>query len=197
MKNIRDAADKKQRIMETAIKLISKKGYHGATTALIAKKAGVSQGLIFHYFKNKEGLFFSILEDASKKFQVEIKKNTHSECDILKKIENVALTYSEIVENHEELFIILLRQITGSGLDLRKEKLNKLTLTEPIKLFREILEEGVKQEVIRDIDLDVATSSFFGMLEFNVFRWLMTGKSFQIRGTIKNTMDIFIRGIRK
>ena len=137
------------------MKVISKRGYHGATTILIAKEAKVSQGIIFHYFKTKEDLFFSILENGSRKFREEIEKNISSEVNALKRIEKIALTYCEMIEKQEDFFGILIKQVGGSGLNI--EKINKLGMTESVKLLREIFEEGTKQGVIRRINLDVAT----------------------------------------
>jgi len=137
------------------MKVISKRGYHGATTILIAKEAKVSQGIIFHYFKTKEDLFFLILENGSRKFREEIEKNISSEVNALKRIEKIALTYCEMIEKQEDFFGILIKQVGGSGLNI--EKINKLGMTESVKLLREIFEEGIKQGVIRRINLDVAT----------------------------------------
>lgn len=46
----------KQAIMDASIRLISLHGYNATTTALIAKEIGLSETIIFKYFKNKENL---------------------------------------------------------------------------------------------------------------------------------------------
>lgn len=190
-----ETLDKRQRIIDAAIKLLSKKGYHRATTTLIAKEAGVSQGLIFHYFGNKEELFFSIIEDGSKRFREEIEKSIYGERNTLKKLEKAALTYCKMIEKHQDFFVILAKQAVRSGLSM--EKLNKLTTTESVKMLRGVLEEGIKQRVIREIDLDMAVCSFFGILEFNALRWVKSNKSFPLKESISGAVDIFIRGIRR
>ena len=48
--------DKQQNIINAALDLFSKDGFHGTSTSKIATKAGVSEGLIFRHFKNKKGL---------------------------------------------------------------------------------------------------------------------------------------------
>lgn len=53
--------NKQQKIINAAIDLFSKNGFNATSTIKIAKKAGVSEGLIFRHFKNKEGLIQSIL----------------------------------------------------------------------------------------------------------------------------------------
>ncbi len=54
--------EKKKRIMETGMDLISKNGYHNTTTADIAKAAHVSTGIVYSYFKDKKDILLYGLE---------------------------------------------------------------------------------------------------------------------------------------
>ena len=49
-------AESKHRIMEAAFELIAKSGYESTSISMIAKKAGVSKGLLYNYFESKEDL---------------------------------------------------------------------------------------------------------------------------------------------
>ncbi|SOE20106.1 DNA-binding transcriptional regulator, AcrR family [Spirosomataceae bacterium TFI 002] len=51
---------KKENILNAALELFALEGYYATSTSAIAKKAGVSEGLIFRHFKNKEGLLEAI-----------------------------------------------------------------------------------------------------------------------------------------
>ena len=53
--------EKKELILETALKLFAERGFDTTPTSQIAKEAGVSEGLIFRHFTNKEGLMDAIL----------------------------------------------------------------------------------------------------------------------------------------
>ncbi len=53
----------KKRIMRAAFALYAKKGIHGTNSKEIAKKAGVSIGSFYSYFKNKKSLLLEMLED--------------------------------------------------------------------------------------------------------------------------------------
>lgn len=48
--------EKEQKILDAALKLFVERGFHGTSTAEIAKTAGVATGTLFHYFKTKEEL---------------------------------------------------------------------------------------------------------------------------------------------
>ncbi len=52
------------RIMNAAIELFAKKGYHGTSISQIAAKAGIAKGLTYHYFKSKPDLLDEILKQA-------------------------------------------------------------------------------------------------------------------------------------
>jgi AcrR family transcriptional regulator len=56
--------DKKEKILTVALALFSSQGFDSTSTSLIAKKAEVSEGLIFRHFTNKEGLLMAIMEKA-------------------------------------------------------------------------------------------------------------------------------------
>ena len=53
--------EKKQLIMDTAIELFAQNGYGSTSISEIAKKGGISKGLLYNYFKSKEELLEAIL----------------------------------------------------------------------------------------------------------------------------------------
>lgn len=55
--------EKKQRIKEAAVKLMSEKGYHSTSSNEIAKEADVSIGTFYSYFKDKKALYTELVED--------------------------------------------------------------------------------------------------------------------------------------
>ena len=61
--------EKQENILKAALKLFAQEGYASTSTSKVAKVAGVSEGLIFRHFGNKEGLLNAILEMASEVMQ--------------------------------------------------------------------------------------------------------------------------------
>jgi AcrR family transcriptional regulator len=62
--------DRKESILKSAIPLFAKQGYNGTTTKMISEAAGISEALLFKYFKNKKELF------------IELKKQVYPKVDI-------------------------------------------------------------------------------------------------------------------
>lgn len=61
--------EKQEKIIQAALLLFAKEGYNATSTSKVAKQAGVSEGLIFRHFKNKEGLLQAILEFGAEKLK--------------------------------------------------------------------------------------------------------------------------------
>src|SRR5215213_4392263 len=62
------AKDKRATIFQAALELIAERGFHGAPMSLVAKRAGVSAGIIYHYFASKEELIHALYHQVSADF---------------------------------------------------------------------------------------------------------------------------------
>ena len=61
--------EKQEKILQAALQLFAKEGFHATSTSKVAKAAGVSEGLIFRHFGNKEGLLQAILKEGENKLK--------------------------------------------------------------------------------------------------------------------------------
>lgn len=81
--------DKKEAILEAALEEFAIGGYENASTNKIVEKAGISKGLLFHYFGNKKGLFIYVynyyFEFLKRKLYIKVDTK---ERDILERVKN-------------------------------------------------------------------------------------------------------------
>lgn len=56
--------EKRKLILETALELFAENGYYGTSISHIAKKAGISKGLLYNYFESKEDVLKSIIQSG-------------------------------------------------------------------------------------------------------------------------------------
>jgi AcrR family transcriptional regulator len=61
-------SDKREAILAATLRLVSERGFHDAPMSLIAREAGVSAGIIYHYFDNKEALIHALFIQAKRDF---------------------------------------------------------------------------------------------------------------------------------
>ncbi len=62
------AEETRRRILEAAVDAFSEQHYDDVAVGDIASAAGVAHGLMFHYFKNKRGLYLAAMEEAAREF---------------------------------------------------------------------------------------------------------------------------------
>ena len=64
-RTVKTVEDRREQIMEAALRVFSKKGYAHSSNKDIAREAGITAGLIYHYFESKEALLKTIFEERS------------------------------------------------------------------------------------------------------------------------------------
>src|ERR1700720_587575 len=57
--------DRREQIIDAAMRIFAQKGFARATNKDIAREAGITPGLIYHYFESKEALLKAIIEGRS------------------------------------------------------------------------------------------------------------------------------------
>ncbi len=103
---------KKRDIIDAAIFLFAQNGFSATPTTAVAKKAGVAQGLIFHYFKTKEGILVEIIAELGDKYISETDKiiaNSENGLDAIINIIQFHFMFEN--ENTTELMVLLLHDI--------------------------------------------------------------------------------------
>lgn len=66
------AKEKQDRMINAALKVFAENGYKGASTDDIVKEAGISKGLLFHYFTNKIGLYTFVYDYSVRYMMLEM-----------------------------------------------------------------------------------------------------------------------------
>ncbi|MEH7179780.1 TetR/AcrR family transcriptional regulator [Neobacillus vireti] len=107
--------DKKEIIIENAVGVFAERGYYKATTAMVAKAAGVTQPYVFHFFENKEELFKAVIDTAFGRIY-DTFKEVHAPADQL--IETMGQAFEQIIQTHrdEVLMVMQAHAISDTGI---------------------------------------------------------------------------------
>lgn len=162
--------EKQVRIINAAIKEFAHKGYKNASTNEIVKEAGISKGLLFHYFKNKKALFLFLydysIEALSKEF-FDLSKTFLPEKEYFKKMRQMFLFEYELFKKHPEMYDFFKSTVELEPGDLKDEvesRYQKLLM----KDFRDTLEDFDKSKFKEGIDIKKAINtinwSVYGLL---------------------------------
>jgi len=117
-------------ILNAALKEFARKGYSEASTNVIAKEAGISKGLMFHYVSSKENLFFLVYDYFTDIMDKEYFSLMNlDETDIFERLRQSYLLQLELVIKHPWIF-----------------ELNKLSAASNPEEIKEALEKRATQK---------------------------------------------------
>lgn len=145
-------------VLETALSLFSVHGYFNTSIHDIRKEAGVSIGAIYHHFKNKEALAFSLYESLLQQMEnvilssISDKQGCHLKCKgIIESLFELTLSQPQSMQ-----FILLAQH---------REYLPDeapICSSAPFQLMKNVIQDGIKNGEVRQIDSWVAASAMFG-----------------------------------
>ena len=95
MRISKEPEERKQEILETAIKLFSVNGFEKTSISDIAKEIGIAQGLCYRYFPSKDVLFQSAINEYSNILVANMTKNINIKKDSLKDILRKMILFAE------------------------------------------------------------------------------------------------------
>ena len=157
--------NKKSIIFKTAIRLFSAQGYEVTTTLQVAKEVGVTEPAVFYYFKNKNDLFYNVLEEAAKVYSDRIDA---VELDVPTSFEPFAalirIHFSVVVEESE--FMRILLRTCPVRLEDPESTCTKVYREAKFKLketVMEILEKGMTTGEFIQVDIDATSNMLIAL----------------------------------
>jgi TetR/AcrR family fatty acid metabolism transcriptional regulator len=156
--------EKQSVIFEAALKIIKEKGFHRARMADIAEEAGISYGLVYHYYKSKDDLFNDILNQWWANIYQLLDKVQNSEDDFHLKLRGLILYFLNTYQRKPDLMNIFITQISRSSNNLTKTRLD--FFKKFIALTEAILIQGQRKGILRsDFETLYLTYIFLGALD--------------------------------
>ena len=189
--------DKRSRILKDAVKVFAQLGFYNAKVSQIAKNAGIADGTIYLYFKNKDEILISIFEEEMAKFIAKVSKEIESETDVKSRLQVFAKTHLNFVKENPKLAQVFQLELRQSNKFIKEYAGSKLR--EYLNVAGDIFEEGQRQGVIRkDLHPGLMKRALFGSLDEVATHWvLMKNGKYDLEKSAEQIADIFINGIAK
>lgn len=173
----------KNKIYNVSIELMDKKGFNNITIEEISKKAGVSVGAFYHYYKSKDDIFFEIYKKADEYFKNEVAQELDDPS--LNALDKIVLFFSHYAKYNTERGIENVSQLYNTKNKLFIEKGRYL-----INLLQKIVEEGQKQnEIFTEMTSESITEYLFIVSRGVVIDWCFHDGDYDLQAN----MDLFIK----
>ena len=187
--------EKKNRIIEAAVKVFALKGFYLAKVSDVAKAADVADGTIYLYFKNKDDLLISLFEQKMELILQRFREHLQNIVDPVEKLHNLIDLYFELIEEDKDLadvFQVELRQSTKFLKDYHNQK-----FLDFLSLIASIIQEGMENGYFRaDLNLDVVKIMIFGTLDEVARQWILGADSiYSLDDVKKDVKHILTNGL--
>lgn len=191
----RRGGDKRDRILEAAVKVFARSGFHATRVSDVAKSAGVADGTIYLYFSSKEQLLVSLFEDRVERLLAFMREELPKKPNAPAKLRAVIDMQLGLLEGERELaevITIILRQSTR----LMKEFAAPRFLAYLDAIAKIVAEGQAAGDFRRDVSPSIAARAVFGALDGITLTWAL-GKA--ERGALGRAAtqlaDVLLRGL--
>jgi TetR/AcrR family fatty acid metabolism transcriptional regulator len=165
------APDKRRAILDAAITVFAREGFHSARVSDVATEAGVAYGLVYHYFDSKDQMLnelfserWALLLEASQEMQ----KSDASPRD---KLAGVASFIVESYRHEPELMKVIIVEVTRAANSFGRTHLPEIR--QAYDLVAEIVSDAQEAGEFRDdVDPNFAAMLFYGAIEQLLSGWI-------------------------
>jgi len=159
------AGVRKKQITKAAYEVIAEKGYYNFTMMDIAKRAGVSSGLIHHYFRDKENMLVTLLREMQQDVRAKLENATENLSDPRQKLDIFMNQAFGLVESDREYAYVIFDFLTQVKYNDRMKRI----LTKLYRGYRETCEAIVKEGIEKGVFKKGADSHFIATLVITAF----------------------------
>lgn len=184
---------KYMQIIDAAVVVIAENGYHQAQVSKIAKQAGVADGTIYLYFKNKEDILISLFQEKMGTFVEKIQQKIAGKDSAIEKLLMMVESHFQLLSEDRHLAIVTQLEIRQSNKELRL-KINEV-LKNYLQVVDQIILEGKeKGEFNPKLDTRLARQMIFGTIDETITSWVMNEQRYDLLALAPSVHQLLICG---
>ncbi|MFC4801022.1 TetR/AcrR family transcriptional regulator [Neobacillus sp. GCM10023253] len=184
---------KYMQIIDAAVIVIAENGYHQAQVAKIAKQAGVADGTIYLYFKNKEDILISLFEEKMGSFVEKIDEEIAGKKTAAEKLLVLVETHFQLLSEDHHMAIVTQLELRQSNKELRM-RINNV-LKGYLQVIDKIIIEGIETgEFSETLDVRLARQMVFGTIDEIVTSWVLNEEKFNLTALAPKVHRLLING---
>jgi TetR/AcrR family fatty acid metabolism transcriptional regulator len=188
--------EKRERILQSAIRVFAKKGFYNTRVSEIARTAGVADGMIYLYFKNKDDILISIFTDRIGTLNDEMLRQLASLGSPSEKIQRIVSVQLGLLRGHKDLAEVITINLRQSNRFLKQYAAPGFNRY--LDIIAGVVQEGQERGEFRtDVSPRVAACSLFGALDGLTLTWVLGSRDAdRLARAGQQVAHIFIEGLR-
>ena len=186
---------KKETIINAAIKVFAGKGFFNSKVADVAREAGVADGTIYLYFKNKDDLLISLFETKMEEILQRFQGILGQPLTPPQKLEQFIDLYFQMIREDKELAEVFQVELRQSSKFLKQYHNQKFL--DFLGIIERIIRDGRDSGHFRsDTRIHTIKIAIFGALDELAREWILVqGKTDELKGYASELTKTFIKGL--
>lgn len=163
--------DRRRQILDAAVRVFARQGFHATRVADIAIEADVAYGLVYHYFSSKEEVLNELFSERWSLLISAVDEADRSAGTTREKLARVATFIVDSYRNDPELMKVIIVEVTRAANTFGRTHLTEIRRA--YESIARIVVEGQESGEIRDdIDPTFASMVFYGAIEQMLSGWI-------------------------
>ncbi len=164
----------RERILEAAVSVFSRKGYHDTRVDEIVEESRTSKGAVYFHFPSKEQIFLALVDEFASLLQQKLVSTITEKGDGVLGVDAALRVGLETFAKYRSLAKIFLVQAVGLGSAFEEKRLQILDRFAAV--IQQYLEKAVADGDIPALDTRIAAYAWIGAINEVVIRWVHTGE---------------------
>ncbi|MFC2038708.1 TetR family transcriptional regulator [Chloroflexota bacterium] len=194
-----DAAVTREKLLDVALSVFSKKGYSATTLEDIAKEAGVTRGAIYWHFGSKSELYSSLVKEYSSRGNLIAQQAIEEGGSIIEIIRRIFIRILSSIEDDSKLRAMMELSLFKTELapELTADRQAQIkTGRSLIEGISQAIQRGIESGELRsDLDPSGIARAFMAYQNGAIYLWLIDPDSFSLKESAGLFVDIFMEGI--
>jgi len=189
----------RKEILSAAEKVFAAKGFFPTTMSEIAHEAEFGTGTLYKYFRSKEDLYFTIIDEKTEEINRLVKNELSQKTPTMERIKNVLQLQFEFIEKNRNFFRIYISERSRFEWTV-KEELGKGIhdkMVAYIKTLSQVIKQGIKEGEFKPIDPMDLAHALVGIVNSFVFEWLISPQPYSLSSKMDTILEVFLRGVKQ
>ncbi len=163
--------DRRQAILDAAVKVFARQGFHACRVSDIADEAGVAYGLLYHYFPSKDDVLSTLFLERWGVMLEMIRAVDAERIPVREKLGAIASFIVDSYRHDPDLMKVIIVEVTRAANSFGQTHLGQIR--EAYRMIGEIVTKAQEEGVFKaDIDAEFAAMTFYGAIEQVLTGWI-------------------------
>ena len=168
------AVEKRRVILDAAVRVFARQGFHTCRVSDIADEAGVAYGLVYHYVPSKETILDTLFLERWDVMLAAIAETEKTELPPREKLRTIASFIVESYRHDPDLMKVIIVEVTRAANTFGRTHVDKIM--QAYAGIGRIVEQAQKDGTFRtEIDAMFAAQAFYGLIEQVLTQWIFSG----------------------